>query len=273
MHYLDFLRELHAALAPRTYLEIGVRDGRSLALSRADSVGIDPAFLIDAEIRTRCWLHRTTSDEYFARPPADGEPARFDLVLIDGLHLFEYALRDFINSESRTEAWSVIVVDDVLPRNSREASRSDVSGAWTGDVFKVPLALAANRPDLIPIQVDTKPTGLLIVLAVDPASTVLRERYADLVREHVAADPQDVPRRVVERWDTVDPARLLRSEAWAVLRRWRDTPSEGSARRAELATALAREPGQSAHAGRPGDATDHPADALAATANGPAERR
>ncbi len=269
MHYLDFLGALHATLAPGTYLEIGVRDGRSLALSRADSVGIDPAFLIDAEIRTRCALHRTTSDEYFSRPVTDGEPARFDLVLIDGLHLFEYALRDFINSESRAEPWSVIVVDDVLPRNPREASRSDVSGAWTGDVFKLPLALTASRPDLITIQVDTQPTGLLVVLGVDPTSTTLRDRYPDIVAEHVAADPQDVPRRVFERWAAVDPARLLRSDAWAVLRGWRHTPADGASRRAELRAALAREPGQPADARRASEAADDAADALAATAHGP----
>jgi hypothetical protein len=266
MHYLDFLRSLHAALEPATYLEIGVRDGRSLALSRADSVGIDPAFNISAEIRTRCSLHRTTSDEYFARPRGAGEePERFDLVLIDGLHLFDFALRDFINSEARSHPWSVIVVDDVLPREPREASRSDASGRWTGDVFKLPFAIRDHRPDLVALEVDTLPTGLLMVMAVDPDSTVLRDRYAALVTEHVRPDPQVVPPAVFDRRAAVAPGRLLRSPAWRVLRDWRAGSGDADASRRELRSALAREFGQAADSGHPASRAD---DAAAPAAHG-----
>ncbi len=62
-----FLRGLHEVLRPRTYFEIGVRDGMSLTHSRAVSVAVDPAFAIDREIRCDVHLVRTTSDEFFAR--------------------------------------------------------------------------------------------------------------------------------------------------------------------------------------------------------------
>ena len=52
MDYLDFLPEVHRRLRPRAYLEIGVRWGHSLALSRCRSVGVDPAFGITADFRT-----------------------------------------------------------------------------------------------------------------------------------------------------------------------------------------------------------------------------
>ena len=70
-------------------------------------------------------LVRTTSDEFFNRrhPFAHlaGQPV--DLAFIDGMHLSEFALRDFINTEKFCHAGSVVVFDDMLPRNVIEAGR------------------------------------------------------------------------------------------------------------------------------------------------------
>ena len=137
MRYLSFLRKVHRLLAPERYLEIGIRSGTSLALARCRAVGIDPTFAIDAKVDCDLALFRTTSDEYFARDdqlgPTGGEP--FDLAFIDGLHLFEFALRDFINTERHCSAKSLIIFDDVLPRTVDEAARVRHTAAWTGDVF------------------------------------------------------------------------------------------------------------------------------------------
>src|SRR5689334_21028220 len=92
LRYLEFLRGLHERLAPSTYLEVGVRNGDSLALSRCRSVGIDPAYKLTAELDGDLALFRTVSDEYFTRPeplaPFGGRPV--DLAFVDGLHLFEF---------------------------------------------------------------------------------------------------------------------------------------------------------------------------------------
>ena len=134
MFYTQFLQGVHERLRPETYLEVGVRDGRSLTLSRARSVGVDPAFAIEVELDGDLALVRTTSDEYFARPDplalTGGWP--FHLAFLDGLHLFEVVLRDFLHAERLSTPWSVIVVDDVLPRREVEVRRSPVSRAWTG---------------------------------------------------------------------------------------------------------------------------------------------
>ena len=43
----ELLKHLHALVQPRNYLEIGVRKGASLALSRARTIAIDPMTTAD----------------------------------------------------------------------------------------------------------------------------------------------------------------------------------------------------------------------------------
>ena len=83
------------------------------------------------------------------------------------MHLFEYALRDFINVERFADWSSVIVFDDMLPRNVDEAARDRHTKMWTGDVYKVVPVLQKYRPDLTVIQVDTQPTGMAVVFDAD----------------------------------------------------------------------------------------------------------
>jgi Methyltransferase domain len=234
-----FLAALHDRLQPSTYLEIGVNTGKSLALSRVPSIAVDPAFSVTSEIRADVHLVRATSDDFFARPdplehfrgrsrasanevaaPAPGaerEPPPIDLAFIDGLHLFEFAFRDFMNVERYSAPASVIVFDDMLPRTVEEAARNRTTRAWAGDVYKVIGVLRRYRPELLVIPVDTRPTGLLVVLAPDAASTVLRERYDEILSANVGGDPQPVPEAILRREGAVDPARLLASGVWAAI--------------------------------------------------------
>jgi hypothetical protein len=220
VRYLQFLARLHEALDPPTYLEIGVRNGASLARSRARSIAVDPEFTIKKEIDCPVTLVRTTSDEYFARPDAlaqfGGQPPA--LSFIDGMHLFEYALRDFMNVEARSEWWSAIVFDDMMPRTLDEAARERITQAWTGDVYKVLLTLRRLRPDLICLPIGTEPTGLVAVLGADPASGVLAGHYEALLAEHVLPDPQSVPEEILQRAGALDPELVLASPAWDRLR-------------------------------------------------------
>jgi hypothetical protein len=238
----DFLRELHRLVKPRTYLEIGVNDGRSLALSRVPSIAIDPAFKVTASIRCDVHLAKATSDDFFARADpihhlrSGRNPLRnmrrgrplfdhwrggttLDLAFIDGMHLFEFALRDFMNVE-RFSRWStVIVFDDMLPRDIDEAARDRHTHEWAGDVYKVAPVLREHRPDLVVIAVDTEPTGVVVVLGADPARTALTDRYDAILERWVVPDPQPVPRDILERRDALDPQRLLASDIWPRLAR------------------------------------------------------
>jgi hypothetical protein len=245
MYYLDFLRALHDVVAPRTYLEIGIRHGDSLALARCPAVGIDPEFELHTEVGPETKLFRESSDEYFERvaplKPLGGRP--IDLAFIDGMHLAEFALRDFIGVERRARWTSVAVFDDILPRDAQEASRDRRTWAWTGDVFKMLGILERHRPDLLCLRVGTEPTGLLLVLGLNPDSRVLSDRYDRLVEEIVVPDPQRPPADVLERRRVLDPSVVIGAPLWARLRAARERDAKRGPGMRELRRAVRRELG------------------------------
>lgn len=226
----ELLRAIHARLEPSTYFEIGVRKGVSLALSRVPSVGVDPFYMVTHELRCDVHLVRTTSDEFFARkhPFAHFDRPVVDLAFIDGMHLAEFALRDFINCEKYCHPSSVIVIDDVLPRTVAEGGRGRVGsadgGAWAGDVYKIIDVMRRSRPDLVVLEMDTQPTGTLVVLLPDPSDRALAAAYDAAVPEMVVPDPQDVPHHILSRAGALDPTILLAAPIWDALRAARSLP-------------------------------------------------
>ena len=220
MHKHGLLAVLHQKLQPSTYFEIGVRKGKSLGLSRARSVGVDPFFEISRELHCDLHLVRATSDEFFARPHpfAHFDRPVFDLAFIDGMHLAEFALRDFINTEKYSHPTSVVVIDDVLPRNAAEAARRQGRGAWAGDVFKMIDLLRVERPDLVVLEVDTAPTGTLVVLLPDAQDRTLHDAYDRVVADFVVPDPQTVPDWSVTRSRAISPQALIGAPIWDDLR-------------------------------------------------------
>jgi hypothetical protein len=231
----QLLKNLHQLLQPRNYLEIGVRKGKSLALSRARTIAVDPFFEIDREVHCDLHLVRTTSDEFFARrfPLAHFDEPVIDLAFIDGMHLAEYALRDVINVERYCHAGSVIVIDDMLPRSVEEAGRTRrgaaVKGAWAGDVYKMVAAFRSLRPELVCLEVDTQPTGTVVLLNPDATATALADAYDELVAEFVVPDPQVVPPETLTRTRAVSPTAVVDAPIWDGLRDVRGLP-EGKAR-------------------------------------------
>jgi Methyltransferase domain len=191
MPYYDLLARIHRELLPRTYVEVGVRNGESLRLCLPGTfkVGIDPAadLRYPFEARTTA-VFETTSDAFFAehdvRALLGGRP--IDLAFIDGMHMFEFALRDFINLEPACEPDSVILIHDCLPIDEVTSARERTTNVWTGDVWKLVLVLKRLRPDLHVVTSDVGPSGLGIVTNLDPESTTLRDRLEELVSEYVS---------------------------------------------------------------------------------------
>jgi hypothetical protein len=215
----ELLAALHARLHPRSYLEIGVNDGRSLSLSRVPSVAIDPTFKVTSEMSADVHLARTTSDEFFVRadPLAHFGGFPVDLAFIDGMHLSEFALRDFMNVERFKTPTSVVVLDDIRPRNVDEAARDRPTRDWTGDVFKVPQALRRLRSDLVVLDVATRPTGTSVVLLPDRYSRVLLQNLRHPGHRHGGPLPAAGARRRAPPDPRRGPRRLIASELWQAL--------------------------------------------------------
>lgn len=186
-HYFALMQELHQDLKPDVYLEIGTESGASLALSKGLSIAIDPAFRIEADVmgpKSGLILQQCTSDEFFASGLLEKLDLKVDLAFLDGMHLFEYLLRDFINTEQRMSPDGTILMHDCVPFSQAGAKREwdrRVTRSWTGDVWKLLPILQEYRPDLNVRTFDTPPSGLVVVSGLDPENRVLSEKMDEII--------------------------------------------------------------------------------------------
>ncbi|MBB95040.1 MAG: hypothetical protein CML68_10605 [Rhodobacteraceae bacterium] len=184
--YLTCLKQVHEIVAPRLYFEIGIDTGTSLALAKCPSVGVDPDFRLSNAPRNATRLFRQTSDAFFA----DGDRCAevlgqgIDLAFIDGMHLSDYVLRDFIRTEKWMRKGGVILFDDVLPEQMQMLERERRFNAWTGDVFKIVPVLRRWRPDLRVTVFETfigpYRKGLAMVTGADPDNRVLDDHLPEI---------------------------------------------------------------------------------------------
>jgi hypothetical protein len=208
MHLHTFLAKLHEILKPQVYLEIGVQFGSSLALARsATAIGVDPnpmVNLVPGNLKANQFIYSMDSDSFFASHSQ--HIPRVDLGFIDGMHLFEYALRDFINMEVVTSTQGVIVFDDVLPYAQEIAVREQPPGDWTGDVWKVYPILKEYRPDLNIALIDTAPTGTMVVTNLGDRATKW-DYYDKAVNKWMGDD--EVPEYILARTLAHNPVEFL----------------------------------------------------------------
>lgn len=201
----EFLAQLHELLRPRRYLETGVQRGTSLNLAIYSelAIGIDPFPLCQAFGKQQ--IFTMTADDFFQYHMAPED--QIDFAFVDGSHLFEDALRDFINIEHYSHETTVVVFDDVLPYSQDIAYRQMIPGHWTGDVWKIYCILTKYRPDLTIHLIDTSPTGTMVVWGMNPTSSVLPLGYMDIVEQWVEIDI--VPEDILTRRNVVSPEAIL----------------------------------------------------------------
>ena len=188
IQYLNFFKRMAEIATPTTYLEVGTRDGSSLAaFPGCDAICIDPIMRPKpvALDRRSTFCFQMTSDRFFAETDVFAFfPRGIDIAFLDGMHRFEYLLRDFINTEPYCHPRSLVIVHDCFPTRTDLAGRISKGGAWAGDVWKLLPILKELRPDLKLTRLDCPPTGLLAVQSLDSDSTVLGDNYQDAVREY-----------------------------------------------------------------------------------------
>lgn len=197
--HLTLLRRIHEHLRPRTYVEIGVANGESLTLVREGTLalGVDPAPRIANPLQPTTKVFTETSDDFFSKRDLNIELAGLpiDLALIDGMHRFEFALRDFINIERYCTPDSTILIHDCYPLDEATASRKRITSFWSGDIWKLILCLKENRPDLYVYTIATPPTGLGLVRNLDPRSTVLQDNLQRIYDEFIPLPYETVAKR------------------------------------------------------------------------------
>lgn len=189
--YLTVLDMLEDRLKPELYLEIGSRSGTSLQNRSCDFIAIDPEFRLVTKATlsaTRMYFFQQTSDDFFAGDFLSKMETKPGLAFIDGMHLFEFALRDFINCESNMTSGGVICFHDVAPFNhamtTRDVDYLATGRPWTGDVWKAMLILKDYRPDLRINILRAGKTGLGVVQGLDPSNSTLSEKYDEILSRY-----------------------------------------------------------------------------------------
>ena len=190
--YLQVLGRIQQHLNPRTYVEIGVSKGESIRLAQAGTValGVDPQPAIAHSLPPNVRIFAETSDEFFARRDVRAELGGLpvELAFIDGMHHFEYALRDFMHIEHLSTPESTVLIHDCCPYDEVTARRERVFGFWSGDIWRVVVLLKKYRPDLSIHTIATPPSGLCVVRNLDPSSRFIHDNLSRLCEEFMALD-------------------------------------------------------------------------------------
>jgi hypothetical protein len=127
------VKRLLEVTGARSYLEIGCAEDLLFNQVHAErKVGVDPA---------QGGTHRMTSDEFFA-----GNHENFDVVFIDGLHLYDQVRRDVVNALDVVPPGGWIALHDMFPRDWIEEHTPQISTSrWTGDPWKVAFELIGAK--------------------------------------------------------------------------------------------------------------------------------
>ena len=169
-NYLEFLKVLHKKRY-EIYFEIGSRTGDSLSLSQSPSIAIDPYYQLKCDPvgkKDFCLLFQDTSDNFFNKTLPKLPYFKCELGFIDGMHLFEYALRDFINLAKISSEKALILFHDTLPwsyeMTTRDYKNIPHGAAWTGDIWKlIPILTEIGMKDSMKL-LTLAPSGLLAIL-------------------------------------------------------------------------------------------------------------
>ena len=155
------------------YLEIGVFNGHVFfRVPSSSKVAVDPEFRFDAWRKLgKVFVNptnvfnkyfETTSDDFFASAaPRLYADQKVQLALVDGMHQYEYALRDVENTLNVATDDVVIILHDCNPATKQAASTfeewksNNYSYQWNGDVWKAIVHLRSQRKDLTSFVLDT----------------------------------------------------------------------------------------------------------------------
>jgi len=198
MNRLFFLKKLFGRKKFKTYLEIGVFRGRVFfSVPAQNKIAVDPEFRFTTFQKAKkvfrrfsnLWakLYEETSDDFFINDaPKLFQKSKVDVCLVDGMHEYQFALRDIENSLKFLQKGGVILVHDCNPVtkeasvNFEEYKNRGCVRDWNGDVWKAIVHLRSLRDDINVFVLDCD-QGLGIVTFGKP------ENQLRFTREDIAA--------------------------------------------------------------------------------------
>ena len=130
----DMIKFLQSKKEFKNYLEIGCdQDQLFSRINIENKIGVDPVSGGNV---------RKNSDDFFLE-----NKVKFDLVFIDGLHIYEQVKKDIINSLKCLNENGIILVHDCMPDSLSKQAVPRYKMKWNGDVWKAIVDLR-QREDL-----------------------------------------------------------------------------------------------------------------------------
>ena len=119
----DIINEIIKKKKYSSYLEIGCfKDETFNQINIVKKIGVDPVSGGNL---------RMTSDLFFLE-----NKNKFDIIFIDGLHIYEQVIKDIFNSIKILNPDGIILIHDCLPRKLWYQTPTRMSDTWNGDVWK-----------------------------------------------------------------------------------------------------------------------------------------
>jgi hypothetical protein len=132
----------------KSFLEIGSFNNDTFGkILVPNKIGVDPE---------KGGNVRLTSDEFFKI-----NKSYFDIIFIDGLHLYEQVRKDFFNSLNFLNPEGIILIHDCLPNKFRDQARLRSHELWNGDVWK--LIVELRTLDYIQLHTIIADHGIAII--------------------------------------------------------------------------------------------------------------
>ena len=137
----------------KSYLEIGIGGGGNYHTINCDyKSNVDPCFDdYDGQVKSEV-VNLMTSDEFFEKTQE-----KFDIIFVDGLHVYEQVYKDIINSLNCLNEGGTVVCHDMLPPTEWHQRPADQyhGEEWNGDCWKAVARLRVERDDLEIYTVDS----------------------------------------------------------------------------------------------------------------------
>ena len=173
MNRLSVIQSIIDKISAKTYLEIGVRHGRILAIIKCKTkIGIDPRLRLSGGKRLKNFFgimnfktYRMKSDEFFHSYAQNTLTNGIDVAFVDGFHNYSQSLKDVENCLKYLNEDGFIIMHDCNPLNyacaypvkesinevlelARKGELPGWNDCWNGDVWKTLVHMRIAHDDL-----------------------------------------------------------------------------------------------------------------------------